>query len=212
MYRKTKLLTMIAAVAVCVGSMLGAQAAEDTRSITLKTYPSELFYTYIESTLSSKSSRPGDVVTFFVTQPLLVDTFTILDKGTRVTAKITSVTPAKGRGRPGSIELGDFAVKAIDGTSLPVETSNSTIQGRPVPIALLESTSTGFPALRRNSGKPSNIDDSVRWLFWVHSAVDAQRMDCDSVVAGVPGVSARTGRRGEDAETVGAAQACSQGV
>src|ERR1017187_2147768 len=52
-----------------------------------------------------------------------------------------------------------------------------------------------FWALRRNSGKPSNIDDSVRWLFWVHSAVDAQRVDCDSVVAGVPGVSARTGRR-----------------
>src|ERR1017187_6758587 len=37
-----------------------------------------------------------------------------------------------------------------------------------------------FGALRRNSGKPSNIDDSVRWLCWVHSAVDAQRMDCDS--------------------------------
>src|ERR1019366_7300752 len=69
-----------------------------------------------------------------------------------------------------------------------------------------------FRALRRNSGKPSNIDDSVRWRFWVHSAVDTQRMDGDSGVAGVPGVSARTGRRGEDAETVGAAQACSQGV
>ena len=35
-------------------------------------------------------------------------------------------------------------------------------------------------------------------------------MDSDSGVAGVPGVSARTGRRGEDTETVGAAQACSQ--
>src|ERR1039458_4830562 len=73
------------------------------------------------------------------------------------------------------------------------------------PVRLPSSKQNG--ALRRNSGKPSNIDDSVRWLFWVHSAVDAQRMDCDSVVAGVPGVSARTGRRGEDAETVGAAQA-----
>src|ERR1700691_5940734 len=48
--------------------------------------------------------------------------------------------------------------------------------------------------------KTSNIDDSVRWRFWVHSAVDTQRMDGDSGVAGVPGISARAGRRGEDPE------------
>src|SRR5258707_4186367 len=76
----------------------------------------------------------------------------------------------------------------------------------------MQSPRSEYRALRRYSGKQSNIDDSVRWRFWVHSAVDAQRMDGDSSVAGVQGVSARTGRRGEDSETVGAAQACSQGV
>ena len=74
-----------------------------------------------------------------------------------------------------------------------------------------DTVSKNNPALRRNSGKHSNIDDSVRWRFSIHSGVDAQRMDGDSGVAGVSGVSARTGRRGEDTETVGAAQARSQG-
>src|SRR5690242_6455959 len=36
--------------------------------------------------------------------------------------------------------------------------------------------------------------------FWVHSAGDAQRMDCDSNVAGGPGISLRTKRRSEDTE------------
>ena len=60
--------------------------------------------------------------------------------------------------------------------------------------------------------KTSNIDDSVRWRFWVHSAVDTQRVDGDSGVAGVQGISARAGRRGQDLEAVGAAQARSQRV
>jgi len=52
----------------------------------------------------------------------------------------------------------------------------------------------------------------VRWRSWVHLAVDTQGMDGDSGVAWIPGVSARSGRTGEDTETVGAAQACSRRV
>ena len=54
--------------------------------------------------------------------------------------------------------------------------------------------------------------DSVRWRFWLHSTVDTQGMDGDSGVAWVPGVSLRTGRRGQDTETMGAAKACSPRV
>jgi len=59
-------------------------------------------------------------------------------------------------------------------------------------------------ALRRISRKHSNVGDSVRWRSWVHSAVELQRMDGNSGVAGLSGVPARTGRRGEDTEAAGA--------
>src|SRR5664279_2046265 len=88
------------------------------------------------------------------------------------------------------------------------------LKPRPVKTAASPATLEVFDntALRRNWGKHLNIDDSVRWRFWLHSSVDTQRVDSDSGVAGVSGVAARTGRRGEDTETVGAAQARSQGV
>ena len=74
---------------------------------------------------------------------------------------------------------------------------------------LIEKSGTSNAGIRNDQ---PIIDDSVRWRFWLHSAVDAQRMDGDSGMAGVPGISARTRRRGKDTEIVGAAQARSQGV
>ena len=55
-------------------------------------------------------------------------------------------------------------------------------------------------------------DLSIAGVVWLHSAVDAQRVDGDSSLAGLPSVSGRVGRTGEDAEVVGAAKAGPPGI
>ena len=61
-------------------------------------------------------------------------------------------------------------------------------------------------------GKQLTIGNSACQGFWLHSAVDTQRMDGNLGLAWVSGVSARVGRTGEDTEIVGPSQAGPQGV
>ncbi|HLK55918.1 MAG TPA: hypothetical protein VKU00_05125 [Chthonomonadaceae bacterium] len=71
--------------------------------------------------LSSKTARPGDVVKFHVTEPVMVDGRTVVAEGTRVTGKVVKVDQRRRYyGINAKIQLKMDPIRGVDGRRIDI--------------------------------------------------------------------------------------------
>ena len=108
-----------------------------TKQVALKQYAT--LHVKLNSELSSRTSKLGDVVVFQVLTPYLLDRFTAVDRGTLIKARIRAVQQSGHRGRPGSVKLEFLGATAVDGTIVPVHfNSNICCTGAAANTLLLD--------------------------------------------------------------------------
>lgn len=70
----------------------------------------------INDTLSSKTARVGNTFTANVTDPVYSNNgVLVIPTGSTVTGRVTSVQPARGQGKPGSIDVTFFSLRTPNG-------------------------------------------------------------------------------------------------
>ena len=74
-------------------------------------------------TINSNATSDGEYLFFEVSQPVVIDGFTVIEAGSRALGLVGDSRAAKGWGRKGKIEMEIVSVRAADGTYLPLMTS-----------------------------------------------------------------------------------------
>lgn len=82
------------------------------------------------TSLSTKTVHEGDIINFVVYQNLEIDGIVIIKEGSLVIAYVESAQKAKGLGKEGSMKIQFNFTKAVDGTKIPLRSTNGTIEGQ----------------------------------------------------------------------------------
>ncbi len=128
---------------------------------------------------SGQDMKVGDIVDFSVTQPVIVDGVTIIEKGAPARAHITTAKQSGRWGKAGKLEWAMKDVMTVDGTRIPVrftERSLGESKGGTVAVAAVATTILLGPigllwGLKK--GKPAIIPAGNRYAVFVHGDTTA---------------------------------------
>lgn len=133
------------------------------------------FEVELSRTASGQDLKVGDIVDFSVTQPVVVNGVTIIDKGASARAHITTGKKAGRWGKAGKLEWAMKDVLSIDGTTrIPARFTKRTIgdsKGGTVAVAAVATTVLLGPlgllwGLKK--GKPAIIPAGNRYTVFIH--------------------------------------------
>lgn len=122
MRTRIRMLTLLIASILWTTTLAAVEEpAQIAKQVKVGSDKSMIMAVTLKSAFSSKNAKQGDVLTFELRRPFMVDRFTVIDKGTLVRARIRSVIPASHRGRPGRIDLESLETTAVDDTIIPLK-------------------------------------------------------------------------------------------
>jgi hypothetical protein len=75
------------------------------------------------STINSKTMISGSIASFVVERDVKIRDKTVIKAGSEVKARILYARKNGMVGKPGVIQISDFDIKAVDGTSIPIRAS-----------------------------------------------------------------------------------------
>jgi len=141
------------------------------------------FEVELARTVSGQDMKLGDIVDFIVTQPVVVNGVTIIEKGAPARAHITTAKKAGRWGKAGKLEWAMKDVLTVDGTRVPVRFTKRTVgdsKGGTVAVAAVATTVLLGPlgllwGLKK--GKPAVIAAGNRYPTFIHG---------DTIVKGKP--------------------------
>jgi hypothetical protein len=126
--------------------------------------------------VSSADLKAGDPVRFLVANPVLVNGYTLIDRGASATARVVKSEEGKRWGRGAQLTLAIQSVRVADGSKAPLY-FNGGKQGDGKPGApLVVDAATNFlvlpaaPFLGFRKGKPVIIPAGKRYVAFVHGA------------------------------------------
>lgn len=132
------------------------------------------FEVELARTVSGQDMKLGDIVDFIVTQPVVVNGVTIIEKGAPARAHITTAKKAGRWGKAGKLEWAMKDVLTVDGTRVPVRFTKRTVgdsKGGTVAVAAVATTVLLGPlgllwGLKK--GKPAVIAAGNRYPTFIH--------------------------------------------
>jgi hypothetical protein len=132
------------------------------------------FEVELARTVSGQDMKLGDIVDFIVTQPVVVNGVTIIEKGAPARGHITTAKKAGRWGKAGKLEWAMKDVLTVDGTRVPVRFTKRTIgdsKGGTVAVAAVATTVLLGPlgllwGLKK--GKPAIIPAGNRYPTFIH--------------------------------------------
>jgi len=157
-----------------------AQTPPTTEWVETKVADGQQFEIELARNASGEDLKVGDIVDFSVTQPVVVNNVTIIEKGAPARATITTAKRAGHWGRAGKLEWAMKDVMTADGNRVPVRFTQRLAgdsKGGTVAVAAVATTVLLGPlgllwGLKK--GKPAIIPAGNRYPVFIHGDVNVK--------------------------------------